>query len=170
MASIAHRLIAPLAVLVIVAGGVEQVSGQTIVAGPTTAELTGAAGDRITVPVGIDTTGAPGINLGAYRITFSWNPATQTAHSRVFVPGMGVPEDPATGSAALGLGVWLVASGLLPGDGRSSYTVRQGIEINRPSSLACTVTAANGTAVGATVAGQVVPVARGEIMVPPFVG
>ncbi|WP_433531168.1 PhzF family phenazine biosynthesis protein [Micromonospora sp. CA-263727] len=101
---------------------------------------------------------------------FSWNAATQTAHARVFVPGLGVPEDPATGSAALGLGVWLVASGLLPGEGRSSYTVEQGAEMGRPSSLACTVTAAGGTAVGATVAGQVMPVARGEIVVPPFVG
>ncbi|MCW3816241.1 PhzF family phenazine biosynthesis protein [Micromonospora sp. DR5-3] len=101
---------------------------------------------------------------------FSWDPATQTAHARVFVPGLGVPEDPATGSAALGLGVWLVASGLLPGEGRSTYAVRQGIEINRPSSLACTVTAAGGVAVGATVSGQVMPVARGEIAVPPFVG
>ncbi|MFG3686041.1 PhzF family phenazine biosynthesis protein [Micromonospora sp. NPDC047740] len=101
---------------------------------------------------------------------FSWDPATQTAHARVFVPGLGVPEDPATGSAALGLGVWLVASGLLPGEGRSAYAVRQGIEINRPSALACTVTAAGGVAVGATVSGQVMPVARGEIAVPPFVG
>ncbi|MFI6130333.1 PhzF family phenazine biosynthesis protein [Micromonospora sp. NPDC051141] len=101
---------------------------------------------------------------------FSWDPESQTAHARVFVPGIGVPEDPATGSAALGLGVWLVASGLLPGEGRTPYAVRQGIEIHRPSSLACTVTAAGGTAVGATVSGQVVPVARGEITVPPFVG
>ncbi|MEU8259150.1 PhzF family phenazine biosynthesis protein [Micromonospora sp. NPDC048999] len=101
---------------------------------------------------------------------FSWDAATHTAHARVFVPGLGVPEDPATGSAALGLGVWLVASGLLPGDGRSEYAVRQGIEINRPSSLACTVTAADGVAVGATVSGQVMPVARGEIAVPPFLG
>lgn len=101
---------------------------------------------------------------------FSWDAAAQIAHARVFVPGLGVPEDPATGSAALGLGVWLVASGLLPGEGRSSYTVRQGIEINRPSALACTVTAAGGTALGATVAGQVMAVARGEITVPPFVG
>ncbi|MEU4774670.1 PhzF family phenazine biosynthesis protein [Micromonospora sp. NPDC023644] len=101
---------------------------------------------------------------------FSWDAAAQTAHARVFVPGLGVPEDPATGSAALGLGVWLVASGLLPADGRAEYTVHQGIEINRPSVLACTVTAAEGQAVGATVAGQVMPVARGEIMVPPFVG
>ncbi|MET8906600.1 PhzF family phenazine biosynthesis protein [Micromonospora sp. NPDC004551] len=101
---------------------------------------------------------------------FSWDADSQTAHARVFVPGLGVPEDPATGSAALGLGVWLVASGLLPGDGRSEYAVRQGIEINRPSALACTVTAAGGVAVGATVAGHVMPVARGEIAVPPFVG
>ncbi|MFD2766788.1 PhzF family phenazine biosynthesis protein [Micromonospora eburnea] len=101
---------------------------------------------------------------------FSWDADTRTAHARVFVPGLGVPEDPATGSAALGLGVWLVASGLLPGEGRAEYAVRQGIEINRPSALACTVTAAGGAAVGATVAGQVVPVARGEIAVPPFVG
>ncbi|MEV4661006.1 PhzF family phenazine biosynthesis protein [Micromonospora echinofusca] len=101
---------------------------------------------------------------------FSWDAAAQTAHARVFVPGLGVPEDPATGSAALGLGVWLVASGLLPADGRAEYTVHQGIEINRPSVLVCTVTAAEGQAVGATVAGHVMPVARGEIMVPPFVG
>ncbi|MEU7798347.1 PhzF family phenazine biosynthesis protein [Micromonospora arborensis] len=101
---------------------------------------------------------------------FSWDAAAQTAHARVFVPGMGVPEDPATGSAALGLGVWLVATGLLPGEGLSRYAVSQGVEMNRPSALACTVTATNGVAVGATVAGQVVPVARGEIAVPPFVG
>ncbi|MFG2053795.1 PhzF family phenazine biosynthesis protein [Micromonospora sp. NPDC048930] len=101
---------------------------------------------------------------------FSWDGGTQTAHARVFVPGLGVPEDPATGSAALGLGVWLVASGLLPGEGRSEYAIRQGVEINRPSALACTVTAAGGVAVGATVSGQVMPVARGEIAVPPFVG
>ncbi|WP_432956565.1 PhzF family phenazine biosynthesis protein [Micromonospora haikouensis] len=101
---------------------------------------------------------------------FSWDADSQTAHARVFVPGHGVPEDPATGSAALGLGVWLVASGLLPGQGRFSYTVRQGAELRRPSLLACTVTAAGGTAVGATVRGDVMPVARGEIAVPPFVG
>ncbi|WP_433389625.1 PhzF family phenazine biosynthesis protein [Micromonospora sp. KLBMP9576] len=101
---------------------------------------------------------------------FSWDAAARTAHARVFVPGIGVPEDPATGSAALGLGVWLVATGLLPADGRAEYTVHQGIEINRPSLLACTVTAAGGQVLGATVAGQVMPVARGEIAVPPFVG
>ena len=84
----------------------------------------------------------------------------------MFGPGVGVAEDPATGSAALGLGVWLVASGLLPGEGESPYTVRQGAEIQRPSILDCTVTAAGGVAVRATVTGQVVPVAEGRINVP----
>jgi trans-2,3-dihydro-3-hydroxyanthranilate isomerase len=101
---------------------------------------------------------------------FAWDPDARLAHARVFCPGVGVPEDPATGSAALGLGVWLVASGLLPGDGESSYTVRQGTEMHRPSTLECVVTAVGGAAVSATVTGSVVPVAKGEIAVPPFVG
>jgi trans-2,3-dihydro-3-hydroxyanthranilate isomerase len=101
---------------------------------------------------------------------FSWQAGEASAHARVFASGLGVPEDPATGSAALGLGVWLVASGLLPGEGESSYTVGQGTEMRRPSALDCTVTATGGVAVGATVSGQVVPIARGEIAVPPFVG
>jgi trans-2,3-dihydro-3-hydroxyanthranilate isomerase len=101
---------------------------------------------------------------------FSWDPGARAAHARVFVPGAGVPEDPATGSAALGLGVWLVASGLLPPDGESRYTVRQGIELHRPSTLDCTVTARDGMAVSATVTGHVVPVATGRIAVPPFIG
>ncbi len=37
-------------------------------------------------------------------------------------------EDPATGSAALGLGVFLVACGLPPADGESSYEIAQGVD------------------------------------------
>jgi len=101
---------------------------------------------------------------------FAWDPENRVGHARVFAPSRGVPEDPATGSAALGFGLWLVAAGLLPGEGQSEYTIRQGMEIHRPSTLSCTVTAAGGVAVSATVSGHVVPIARGEIAVPPFVG
>jgi trans-2,3-dihydro-3-hydroxyanthranilate isomerase len=101
---------------------------------------------------------------------FAWDPELRRAHTRVFATGLGVPEDPATGSAALGFGVWLVAAGLLPGDGDSDYTVRQGIEMHRPSTLECTVSAVDGVAVRVTVTGSVVPVAKGEIAIPPFVG
>jgi trans-2,3-dihydro-3-hydroxyanthranilate isomerase len=101
---------------------------------------------------------------------FAWEPESRTAYARVFCPGLAVPEDPATGSAALGLGVWLVAAGWLPAAERSAYTVHQGVEMGRPSVLECTVTAEEGRAVRATVSGHVVPIARGEIGVPPFVG
>ncbi|GAA1599375.1 PhzF family phenazine biosynthesis protein [Actinoplanes couchii] len=92
------------------------------------------------------------------------------AHARVFSAGSSVPEDPATGSAALGLGVWLVSAGWLPADGTSTYRIHQGVEMKRPSRLNCTVTATDGRAVSATVSGQVWPVAEGRIAVPPFIG
>jgi trans-2,3-dihydro-3-hydroxyanthranilate isomerase len=99
---------------------------------------------------------------------FSW--ADGQAHARVFVPGDAVWEDPATGSAALGLGVWLVGAGRLPGDGVSSFRIHQGVEMKRPSILDCTVTAAAGAATSATVTGHVYAVAAGTIAVPPFIG
>lgn len=88
------------------------------------------------------------------------------AHSRCFAGDLGVPEDPATGSAALGLGVFLVASGLLPGDGESKYVVSQGAEMGRPSTLHVTVSAENGAAQQVRVEGTAVLVASGRINPP----
>jgi len=77
------------------------------------------------------------------------------AYARVFAAGVGVAEDPATGSAALGLGVWLVASGLAEGEGGTEYVVAQGVAMGRPSRLRCRVEAAGSRAVRVTVAGEV---------------
>lgn len=91
-----------------------------------------------------------------------------TVHSRVFVPGLSVPEDPATGSAAAALGVALVASGRLPDGG--TYDITQGVEMGRPSRLHGRVeTGPGASAVAALchVAGRVQRVAHGEIAVPP---
>jgi trans-2,3-dihydro-3-hydroxyanthranilate isomerase len=85
-------------------------------------------------------------------------------HARVFVPGLDVAEDPATGSAAAGLGMALVASGRLPEGG--DYLIRQGIEMGRPSRLRCHVETRAGAAVRCRVAGLVHPVARGRVRVP----
>ena len=82
---------------------------------------------------------------------------------RVFAGGLAWEEDPATGSAALGTGVWLAAEGLA-GDG--AYRLHQGAALQRPSVLDCTVTVDAGRAVSATVAGDVHPVSRGEVVVP----
>ena len=99
---------------------------------------------------------------GAGVSVFAWD--GEVAHARVFAGGVGVAEDPATGSAALGLGVYLVASGLLPEGG--SYTVRQGVEMGRPSRIDGAVVAAGGAAVSVQVTGSVVPVATGRIRTP----
>jgi trans-2,3-dihydro-3-hydroxyanthranilate isomerase len=74
-------------------------------------------------------------------------------------------EDPATGSAALGFGVYLAASGLVR-DGTTEYRIHQGAEIGRPSTLYGTVTTDGGTVSAVTVRGGVVPVATGEITPP----
>ncbi|CUR60323.1 Putative phenazine biosynthesis protein (fragment) [metagenome] len=46
---------------------------------------------------------------------------------RAFVPGVGINEDPVTGSLNAGFGVWLIESGAAP----ASYTVAQGTTLGR---------------------------------------
>lgn len=46
---------------------------------------------------------------------------------RAFVPGLGVNEDPVTGSLNAGFGVWLIEAGLAP----AAFTVRQGTALGR---------------------------------------
>ena len=113
-----------------------------------------------------DHTALDALGVGEGVSVLSWDAATSTAYARVFANDLSWGEDPATGSAALGTGVWLVECGLLDGDGTSSYVVRQGEKLGRPSVLSCTVTAAEGRAVAATVRGSVIPVASGRIRVP----
>jgi trans-2,3-dihydro-3-hydroxyanthranilate isomerase len=106
------------------------------------------------------------LGVGEGVSVLSWDAAERTAYARVFAGDLRWGEDPATGSAALGTGVWLVAAGLVGADGTSAYTIRQGEALGRPSVLRCTVTAAGGRATGATVTGAVVPIAAGTIAVP----
>jgi trans-2,3-dihydro-3-hydroxyanthranilate isomerase len=113
----------------------------------------------------VDMTHARGLPPGAGLAVFSY--AAGAAHSRVFAPEQGVAEDPATGSAALGLGVWLAAHGYVAGDGATTYVVTQGIEIGRPSRLECAVRCEAGRVIEVQVSGSVVLIAEGMILVPP---
>ena len=56
-----------------------------------------------------------------------------TVHSRMFAPGLGVPEDPATGAASGPLGCYLVRYGLVACDTSAEIVSEQGIEMGRPS-------------------------------------
>jgi trans-2,3-dihydro-3-hydroxyanthranilate isomerase len=97
----------------------------------------------------------------------SYDRAAWRAHMRMFAPDAGVTEDPATGSAAVALGVFLVDRGVLPADGQSGLLVVQGAEIGRPSQLAVVVQAAGGVAQATSVRGGVAAVARGELLALP---
>lgn len=80
--------------------------------------------------------------------------------NRVFCPGMGVPEDPATGSAAGPLAVHLARHGQI-GYGQR-IRISQGAEIGRPSTLFAQVDGAGDDIEQVLVAGSAVIVARGE--------
>jgi trans-2,3-dihydro-3-hydroxyanthranilate isomerase len=56
-----------------------------------------------------------------------------TVHSRMFAPGMGITEDPATGAASGPLGCYLVRYGLVACDPVAEIVSEQGIEMGRPS-------------------------------------
>jgi trans-2,3-dihydro-3-hydroxyanthranilate isomerase len=80
--------------------------------------------------------------------------------TRMFAPGGGVLEDPATGSAAGPLAVHLVRHGRVrPGD---EVEITQGVEIKRPSKLYARVEGTPKKIESVHVGGSAVIVARGE--------
>ena len=80
--------------------------------------------------------------------------------TRMFAPGDGVPEDPATGSAAGPLAAHLVRHGRIePGH---EIEISQGVEIGRPSTLHARVEGTRERIARVEVGGSAVIVARGE--------
>ena len=83
--------------------------------------------------------------------------------TRMFGPGVGVPEDPATGSAAGPLAVHLARHGRI-GFGQE-IEIRQGAEIGRPSVLRARVEGTAAQVQRVAVGGAAVVVARGKYRV-----
>jgi trans-2,3-dihydro-3-hydroxyanthranilate isomerase len=81
---------------------------------------------------------------------------------RCFAPLMGIPEDPATGSAAGALGALRVFRGAEPG----RLTVRQGDEIGRPSEIRVDVGGSAGAPADVRVGGRAVLVLEGDVEIP----
>jgi trans-2,3-dihydro-3-hydroxyanthranilate isomerase len=81
--------------------------------------------------------------------------------TRMFAPGLGVPEDPATGSAAGPLAVHAVRHGLAAGG--EEIEIRQGEEIARPSLLKARVERSGERIERVEVGGSAVMIARGDL-------
>lgn len=81
--------------------------------------------------------------------------------ARMYAPTIGVPEDPATGSACVAFGGYLGARDTRA-DGTLRWRVEQGFEMGRPSLLDVEVDKRAGEIVGVRVGGSSVLVSKGE--------
>jgi trans-2,3-dihydro-3-hydroxyanthranilate isomerase len=84
--------------------------------------------------------------------------------SRMFAPSSGVPEDPATGSAAGPLAVHLLRYGRIVSG--QEIEIVQGVELRRPSRLYVRATGTADDIERVEVGGSAVVVARGEFRLP----
>ena len=102
--------------------------------------------------------------LGVYLYTRQCEHTGHAFHVRMFAPQIGVAEDPATGSAAVGLAGVVQHFDELP-DGTYKRIVEQGYEMGRPSQIALTLVVAGGKLTSVRIGGASVRVATGTLEV-----
>lgn len=85
--------------------------------------------------------------------------------SRMFAPGIGIAEDPATGSAAVALAAYLAARDSRR-DGTLRWIVEQGFEMGRPSILEAEADKTDGAVIATRVGGSTVLVTEGDMSLP----
>lgn len=85
-------------------------------------------------------------------------------HARMFWPGAGITEDPATGSAVAAFS-GLAATVELPEDGQHQLIIEQGFEMGRPSLIALDLDIRGGRLVNALIGGSAVRVSEGHLHV-----
>jgi len=83
-------------------------------------------------------------------------------HARMFAPGLGISEDPATGSAAVAMAGYLTRRDTR-GDGTLRWRLEQGFEMGRPSILDIEADVARGEITGVRVGGGSVIVCEGTM-------
>jgi len=75
----------------------------------------------------------------------------------------GVPEDPATGSAAAPFGAYAAACGLIKPEPSASFLIQQGVEMGRPSEIHVEVARKDDGAVGVRIGGRCTIVGEGAM-------
>jgi len=118
------------------------------------AKVTSAAWDAL----GIDDV------VGIYLYAEGGEAPDAAYHSRMFAPGAGIVEDPATGSAAAALPGHIALSGELH-DGEHRWVVEQGFEMARPSRIRATVNAEGGAIQSVHIGGDAIKMQEGQIFV-----
>lgn len=100
--------------------------------------------------------------LGAYLYSRECQHTTSSFHARMFAPGLGIPEDPATGSAAICLAGAVYRFDKLP-DGMHRRIIEQGFEMDRPSFMTLTMVVRNGRLETVRLGGHAVSMTSGSL-------
>lgn len=104
--------------------------------------------------------------LGATEIYLYARAPCDSDHAfraRMFAPGIGIPEDPATGSAAAAFaGVAAKFEDLA--DGWTTLPILQGVEMGRPSLIGLEIQLTDGALSGTRIAGKAVKISEGTIL------
>jgi trans-2,3-dihydro-3-hydroxyanthranilate isomerase len=85
-----------------------------------------------------------------------------TIHARMFGPGVGIAEDPATGGAASAFAGLLCDREEKP-DGAWTWTIHQGVEMGRPSRIGLEVETRGGRPAAVRLRGTAVPMTKGVL-------
>lgn len=143
--------------------------------GPT---FVSAGGRFLVVPVrDVDALGRARLQMAEWQRTLAeeWSPQVyvvagdpdfpEPLRVRMFGPAIGIPEDPATGAAAVAFAGLLGVRDPRP-DGVLAWTLLQGIEMGRPSRLEIEAVKRGGEVVATRVGGTAVRVSSGEMECP----
>jgi trans-2,3-dihydro-3-hydroxyanthranilate isomerase len=95
----------------------------------------------------------------AFAVT-GQTPGEAELHARFFAPGLGVGEDPATGSAAASLAGSIRG---LAANERLRMRITQGVEMGRPSLIETETTYRDGTVTGISIGGNAVIIGEGRL-------
>ena len=90
---------------------------------------------------------------------------SSTLHSRLFAPFIGVPEDPATGSASGAVGAYLAKYCVIEKDIFDSIKIEQGYEMKRPASIYVQVKQEGTTIKSIRVGGESVTIIQGQLKI-----
>lgn len=87
----------------------------------------------------------------------------ETVYSRMFAPGFGIAEDPATGGASGPLGCYLLHHEVVTPEAARSILSLQGVAMGRPSRIYISIESRDGGITRVRVGGRAVMVGRGEL-------
>ena len=116
---------------------------------------------RVIEPYWSDMLGEAG-TFSAYIYTAGGARPDTAFRARLYAPGEGIPEDPATGSGAATLPGQIHFHESLD-DGRHGWHIEQGYEMGRPSHIAVEAEISGGSITAVRVGGQAVHVSEGTI-------